>query len=141
MSSLIRVYTVCHSVCIFWTNYPVVKRYCSNFRIITANFLSGRIFRSFTVVKIDCFSIFSKFVVFSCLLVFSLLFSLRLDNTVTWSYWLIFLPIWIWKGLVIVGAIIGSYVWFRNPQYRYVKRNNLMIIQGQLSLFLYLMII
>lgn len=60
----------------------------------------------------------SKFVVFSCLLVFSLLFSLRLDNTVTWSYWVIFLPVWIWKGLVIIGAITGSYVWFKNPQYR-----------------------
>ena len=34
----IRVYTVCHSVCIFWANYSVVKRYCSNFRIITAIF-------------------------------------------------------------------------------------------------------
>ena len=35
---LIRVYTVYHSVCIFWTHDSVVKRYCSNFRIITAIF-------------------------------------------------------------------------------------------------------
>ncbi|KAL3862044.1 hypothetical protein ACJMK2_008041 [Sinanodonta woodiana] len=60
----------------------------------------------------------SKFVVFSCLLIFSFLFSLRLDNTITWSYWFIFVPIWLWKILVISGAIIGSYVWCRNPQYR-----------------------
>ena len=37
-SSLIRVYTVCYSVYIFWANSSVVKRFCSNFRIITAIF-------------------------------------------------------------------------------------------------------
>ena len=35
-SSLIRVYTVWHSVNIFWTHYSVLKRDCSNFRIITS---------------------------------------------------------------------------------------------------------
>lgn len=60
----------------------------------------------------------SKFVIFSCLLGFSLLFSLRLDNTIEWSYWVVFLPIWIWKFLVIFGAIVGSYVWFSHPLYR-----------------------
>ncbi|KAL4221162.1 hypothetical protein ACF0H5_019421 [Mactra antiquata] len=60
----------------------------------------------------------SKFVIYSCLLVFSLLFSLRLDNTIEWSYWVVFLPIWLWKFLVIFGAIVGSYVWFRHPLYR-----------------------
>ena len=30
--------TVCHSVCIFWTCYSIVKPHSSNFRIITANF-------------------------------------------------------------------------------------------------------
>ena len=34
--SLIMVYTVCNSVCIFWTHYSVVEPHCSNFRIITA---------------------------------------------------------------------------------------------------------
>ena len=48
-SSLIRVYTVCHSVCIFWTHFSVVKWYCSNFRIITVFFSCVRIFRSFMV--------------------------------------------------------------------------------------------
>lgn len=60
----------------------------------------------------------SKFVIFSCLLIFSCLFSLRLDSTIEWSYWVVFLPIWVWKFFVIVGAIVGSYVWFRHPQYR-----------------------
>ena len=44
---LIRVFTVCHSVCIFWTLYSMVQPHCSNFRIIT--FSSVRILRSLTV--------------------------------------------------------------------------------------------
>ncbi|CAL1545989.1 unnamed protein product [Lymnaea stagnalis] len=60
----------------------------------------------------------SKFVVFTCLLVFTVLFSLRLDKSITWSYWFVFLPIWVWKLLVMIGAFIGSSVWLRNPQYR-----------------------
>ena len=45
---LIRVYTVCHSVCMFWTPYSMLKPNCSNLRIITVNYsgFSGvRIFR------------------------------------------------------------------------------------------------
>ena len=42
-SSLIRVYTACQSVCIFWT-HSVVKWYYSNFGIITAFFLMSEFF-------------------------------------------------------------------------------------------------
>ena len=34
----IRVYTVCYSVCIFWTHYFMVEVHCLNFRMITAIF-------------------------------------------------------------------------------------------------------
>ena len=46
-NSLISVYmyTVCHSVCIFWTHYSMVKLHCSNFRIITAIFLDVQNFQ------------------------------------------------------------------------------------------------
>ena len=37
-SSLIRVYTVCNSLCIFWLHYSKEKPSCSTFRVITANF-------------------------------------------------------------------------------------------------------
>ena len=37
-SSLIRVYTVCNSLCIFWMHYSKQKPSCSTFRAITANF-------------------------------------------------------------------------------------------------------
>ena len=46
---LIKVYTVCCSVCIFWMHYSVVKPLCSNFRVITTNISDVRIFRSFMV--------------------------------------------------------------------------------------------
>ena len=45
-----RVYTVCHSICIFlWTHFSMVKPPCSNFRVITANFSGVKSFRIFTV--------------------------------------------------------------------------------------------
>ena len=51
-SSLIRVYTVCHSVCIVWTHYSMVEPHNSNFRVITTNSLSVRIFKKFTVLML-----------------------------------------------------------------------------------------
>ena len=48
-SSLIRVYSVYNSFCIFWTHYSSVKPLCSNFRVITSNFSGVRTFRIFTV--------------------------------------------------------------------------------------------
>ena len=69
----------------------------------------------------------SKFVVYTCLLIFSLLFALRLDGTISWSYWCVFLPIWIWKLLVVSGALMGSWVWWRHPQYRLEIRLKIII--------------
>ena len=56
--------------------------------------------------------------VYGCLLVFCLLFALRLDGIIQWSYWIVFLPLWIWKALVVIGATVGSSIWWRNPNYR-----------------------
>ncbi|XP_036364161.1 transmembrane protein 185B-like isoform X1 [Octopus sinensis] len=83
----------------------------------------------------------SQFLVFSSLLVFSLLFSLRLDETIQWSYWLVFLPIWLWKVMVVAGASVGSYIWWRNPQYRvegdgYVQYKAMVICTGMHLLLL-----
>ena len=56
-SSLIRVYTVFHSICIVWTHYSMVDPHSSNFRVITTNCLGVRIFRKFTVIHRfdDCY--------------------------------------------------------------------------------------
>ena len=53
MSSLIRIYTVCHSVCIVWTHYSMVEPHSSNFRVITTNVLGVRIFKKFTVSQTE----------------------------------------------------------------------------------------
>ena len=42
--SLIRVYTACHSIWIFWKLYCMVKPNCLSFRIITAFFLMSEFF-------------------------------------------------------------------------------------------------
>ena len=42
-SSLIRVYTVCHSIGMFWTHYSIVEPHCSNFRNITAIFRVSKV--------------------------------------------------------------------------------------------------
>ncbi|XP_060533514.1 transmembrane protein 185B [Cylas formicarius] len=60
----------------------------------------------------------SKFVVHCCLLIFITLFALRLDEYISWSYWTVFTPIWVWKALVILGATVGSFVWWRYPHFR-----------------------
>ncbi|CAL8129613.1 unnamed protein product [Orchesella dallaii] len=60
----------------------------------------------------------SKFVVYSCLFVFTILIALRQDETITWSYWAVFTPIWLWKLMVVLGAVVGSIVWWRHPHYR-----------------------
>ena len=41
--SLIRVYTVCNSLCIFWMHYPKETPSCSTFRVITINFRMSEI--------------------------------------------------------------------------------------------------
>lgn len=61
----------------------------------------------------------SKFVVFSCLLAFSLLFALKLDGALpSWSWWAVFAPLWLWKAVAVAGAVVGSVVWWRRPQSR-----------------------
>ncbi|CAD7670595.1 unnamed protein product [Nyctereutes procyonoides] len=60
----------------------------------------------------------SKFLIYACLLLFSVLLPLRLDGVIHWSYWAVFAPIWLWKLLVVAGASVGAGVWARNPRYR-----------------------
>ena len=47
--SLIRIYTVCHSFCIFWMHYFLVKLNCFILRTTTVAGLGVPIFRVFTV--------------------------------------------------------------------------------------------
>ena len=40
-----------------------------------------------------------KFVVYSSLLVFTMLFALKMDQDLSWSWWSVFTPLFIWKGI------------------------------------------
>uniref|UniRef100_T1E842 Putative plasma membrane protein n=1 Tax=Anopheles aquasalis TaxID=42839 RepID=T1E842_ANOAQ len=60
----------------------------------------------------------SKFVVHCCLLSFTVLFCLRLDDYIDWPYWVVFVPLWIWKSIATLGAAVGAIVWVRYPLYR-----------------------
>lgn len=60
----------------------------------------------------------SKFVVFVCILPFSILLSLKLDGYFNASLWIVFTPLWILKLIVILGALIGSVEWCRRPHFR-----------------------
>ena len=51
--SVALVYTVCNSLCIFWMHYSKEMPSYSNFRVITTNYLSVRIFRKFTVLNLS----------------------------------------------------------------------------------------
>ena len=53
MSSLIRVFTVCYSICISKTKYCKVLPLCLNFRQITAKICGVPKFRNFTVVLLQ----------------------------------------------------------------------------------------
>lgn len=64
----------------------------------------------------------TKALVFLMLLIFTITLSLRLDGTIEWSYWVIFLPLWIWKLTVLFGFFAGVIIWARNPQYRSESR-------------------
>uniref|UniRef100_A0A914XAS8 Transmembrane protein 185A n=1 Tax=Plectus sambesii TaxID=2011161 RepID=A0A914XAS8_9BILA len=49
----------------------------------------------------------SKFVVYLSVLVFTILFALRLDGTITVSYIFVFLPLWLWKLVALSGSLVG----------------------------------
>lgn len=83
----------------------------------------------------------SKFIVYTCLLMFSILFAMRLDGTITVSYWAVFLPLWIWKSLVVTGAAIGVCVWARNPDYRLSESSYISFKSMLISLSLQLLLL
>ena len=97
-------------------------------------------------VKMNLQSLFqefnlSKFIVYSCLLIFSMLFALRLDGSINWSYWTVFLPLWIWKAIVVSGGMIGTIVWARNPDYRLSEQSYISFKSMLISLSLQLLLL
>ncbi|CAF0972993.1 unnamed protein product [Rotaria sordida] len=58
----------------------------------------------------------ARFIVTFSLLIFSILFALQLDGIIKINYWLIFLPLFIWKMLVVFGACTGVFCWCKNGE-------------------------
>ena len=83
----------------------------------------------------------SKFVLFCSLLMFSVLYTLKLDGVISWSWWSVFLPLWVWKGIAISGASVGSYVWWRRPQSRLNNEEYLQYKAMLISLAVHLLLL
>lgn len=62
---------------------------------------------------------FSEILVYFSLIAFTILFALRLDGTIEFSYWIVFFPLWIWKIVVFTGAFIGIRAWWKQPAIGY----------------------
>lgn len=60
----------------------------------------------------------SKLLVYQSLFVFVVLLGLQIDDIIAWSHFVIFLPLWIWKLVVLSGAAVGVYTWVQHPEYR-----------------------
>lgn len=59
---------------------------------------------------------FRRFVITVSLLIFSILFALQRDGYIRINYWLVFLPLFIWKMLVVFGACTGVFCWCKNGE-------------------------
>lgn len=53
----------------------------------------------------------SKLIVYGSLLVFSILLPLRIENTFQCDWFIIFIPLFVWKLIAILGAFIGFVAW------------------------------
>lgn len=60
----------------------------------------------------------STFFVHCCLLVFTLLLSLRVEGILGWSYGLVFIPLWLWKLVVLAAMLVGVGVWIKKKSLR-----------------------
>ena len=72
---------------------------------------------------------------------FSVLYTLKLDGVISWSWWTVFLPLWVWKGIAISGASVGSYVWWRRPQSRLNNEEYLQYKAMLISLAVHLLLL
>lgn len=57
----------------------------------------------------------SKFVLYSCVLCFCILFALRLDGITEVHYAIIFLPLWICESIVFLGAFVAAVSYISSP--------------------------
>ena len=49
-----------------------------------------------------------------------MLLSLRVDEVITWNYGVIFLPIWVWNAIALVGTVVGVAYFIKKKSLRSV---------------------
>jgi uncharacterized membrane protein YhaH (DUF805 family) len=57
------------------------------------------------------------------------------------KYVYVFMPLWIWKTLVILGSFIGTIVFLKNPQYRHENDSYIQFKSMLISLSLHLILL
>ncbi|CAK5066161.1 unnamed protein product [Meloidogyne enterolobii] len=62
----------------------------------------------------------SKFLVYFCLLIFTIIFSLRLDQIININYIFVFLPLWLGEICVFVGFIVAIVSLIVRPPSRFL---------------------
>ena len=81
--------------------------------------LTGTVLKCILVVKLFKYTYTfyhqnhaGRFLVFTCLLLFGILLSFRLEGVIDGSYWGVFVPLWFWKFAMIAGCAVGirSYI-------------------------------
>lgn len=81
----------------------------------------------------------SHFIIYCCLLLFSILLSLQVDGVISQSYGLIFLPLWVWKTVTFAGATAGIILWVKKKKLRKEKeqrQNFVAMLQSSLLQFI-----
>jgi hypothetical protein len=63
-------------------------------------------------------------ILYSLLLILSVLISLRAEGVINWSYGAVFLPLWLWNVLVVAGAVPGVVVWIWKKRLRQQDPDN-----------------
>ncbi|GFO45737.1 transmembrane protein 60 [Plakobranchus ocellatus] len=59
------------------------------------------------------------------LLITAILFALRVDNTVDWNWFLIFIPLWLFDAVMITYLIVNIIIHFRTAFCGNVDRNDM----------------
>ena len=83
----------------------------------------------------------SKAVVYFCLLCFTLAFAARLDALILWPWPVVFVPLFVWKMLALLGALCGCISHCRRPPAAHdvhseIEYRNMIVCAGQHFLLL-----
>ncbi|XP_003740551.1 transmembrane protein 185B [Galendromus occidentalis] len=82
-----------------------------------------------------------RLLIYCSLLAFLLLLSLKWDGYIDADYWLVFSPLWLWKFIAVSSTLAASYIWHRQPQYRFDQESLVEYKSMMMSISLHLLIL